>query len=348
MQNSLDPSFNESRTIAKSTQNFDLSVKSYAQQIYYLDSSKDAARLALLNFLVNFYEPQIKLDQKIFENFYQQALGFSFWQENWAHLCAQVKFCVTQIAKKNQYSQIPMEWLNGELLQPIRIQNSQNLSSLIYKFLEKTLSSSSQFKLIKTEDDSWIAIILDEAQKLNIKIFGDIFILSNSELVPASQDFQLSYNSKLLLEDGVYQHIPIGPHTSARFRMTDRGVVGRILRGYTFQKFDDLNGGNLSQYANVFYPFKKLEQLYINLKTDPFYNEVIQALEQATESLQRSDLNINRNSRLISQAESTVQKAKQAQIAIFPNDKMLSLLISNLEKTLALKNLYESSQMMDV
>ena len=348
MQNSLDTNLTDPSRTTSPAQLGELSVKFYAQQIYTLDASKDAARLALLNFLINFYEPNAKLDAKLFENFYQQALGFSFWQENWAHLTTQVKFCATQIAKKTRSAQIPMEWLNGELLQPVRIQNPQNLTSLIYKYLEKTLNPASQFKIIKSEEDYWLAVILDETQKLSVKIFGDTFILSDAELIPASRDFQISYNSELLLTENFYQHIPIGPHTSARFRMTERGVVGRILRGYTFQKFDDINGGTIAQYASVFYPFKKFEQLYINLKTDPFYNEMIAALEQSTELLQKSDLNLNRSSRAIAQAENSLQKAKQASEAIFPNDKMLSLLISNLEKTLALKNLYESSQMMDV
>ncbi len=344
MQNSIET--NTSAT--NSAQNSELTVKYYAQQIHALDAGRDAARLALLNFLINFYEPDAKVDAKIFENFYQQAIGFSFWQENWAHLSTQVKFCATQIAKKNRNAQIPSEWLNGELLQPVRIQNSQNLTTLIYKYLEKNLSSACQFKIIKTEEEYWIAVILDENQKLSVRIFNDTFILSDAELIPASRDFQVSYNLDLHLAENFYQHIPIGPHTSARFRMTERGVVGRILRGYTFQKFDDLNGGALSQYASVFYPFKKFEQFYINLKTDPFYNEMIYALEQATEMLQKSDLNLNRSSRAIAQAETSLQKAKQASEAIFPNDKMLGLLISNLEKTLALKNLYEGSQMMDV
>ncbi len=348
MQNSLDPILSEARRSADSTQSIDLSVKSYAQQIYSLDASKDAARLALLNFLVNFYEPQTKIDAKIFENFYQQALGFSFWQENWAHLVSQVKYCVTQIAKKTQISQIPMDWLNGEYLQPVRIQNAQNLTALIYKYLEKTLNPAAQFKILKADEDCWIAIILNEDKMLSVKIFGDTFILSNSELIPAARDFQLTYDANLLLSETSYQHLPIGPHTSARFRMTERGVVGRVLRGYTFQKYEDLSGGPLAQYASVFYPFKKLEQLYINPKTDPFYNEVIHALEVSTEQLQRGDLNLSRSSRIVAQTETTLQKAKQALVAIFPNDKMLSLLISNLEKTLALKNLNESSHMMDV
>ncbi len=329
-------------------QNSELTVKNYAQQIYTLDAGKDAARLGFLNFLVNFYEPNTPLDAQVFQNFYQQALGFTFWQENWSHLNAQVKFCAVQIAKKNHAFQLPLDWLNGELLQPIRIQNQQNLSSLIYKHLEKTLNSNEQFKILKTAEDYWLAIIIDENQKLSVKIFGDTFILSDAELIPASQDFQISYNQDLLLKENFYQHIPIGAHTSARFRMTERGVVGRILRGYTFQKYEDLNGGALSQYAQVFYPFKKFEQLYINLKTDPFYNEMLRVLEQSTDALQKADLNINRSSRVIAQTETNLHRAKQALEAIFPEDKMLALLISNLEKTLALKNIYESSQMMDV
>lgn len=329
-------------------QNSELTVKNYAQQIYTLDAGKDAARLAFLNFLVNFYEPQAPLDGQVFQNFYQQALGFSFWQENWAHLTTQVKFCAGQIAKKNHALHVPSEWLGGEFLQPIVIQNQQNLSAQIYKHLEKTLNSNEQFKILKTSEDYWLAIIIDETGKLSVKIFSDTFILQDAELIPASQDFQISYNQDLLLQENFYQHIPIGAHTSARFRMTERGVVGRILRGYTFQKYEDINGGALSQYAQVFYPFKKFEQLYINLKTDPFYNEMIRVLEQSTEALQKADLNMNRSSRVVAQTEATLHRAKQALEAIFMDDKMLALLISNLEKTLALKNLYENSQMMDV
>jgi hypothetical protein len=326
-------------------------VKSFAQQLVALDPGKDAARLALLNYLINFYEPNYLLNRKVFDSFFLQAMGFEFWRQNWQHLTEQVQFCVSQMTKKNRTYSGVLDWLDGEQMQPVIVSNQKNLNQLIYKHLEKDLDPAAQFKILKASDEYSLAVIFDSSQNLTVRIFSSVFVLSNAELVPASDQFQIAYDSQLNLKEKFYQHIPVGPHTSARFALTERGIVGRILRGYTFAKFEDLNGGAFSQYANAFFAFKKFESLYINLKTDPFYNEVVHSLEQATDSLNRGE------QRSQYQAESILQRAKLAADRIFSDDKMLQLLMSNLEKTLSLKNLTElsnayrdsnDSQIMDV
>ncbi len=355
LNSSLHSSSNQGQTVANSPKASPLSelptVKNFAQQLVALEPGKDAARLALLNYLINFYEPNMFISRQIFESFFLQAMGFEFWRQNWQHLTEQVQSSVAQMAKKNRSYAVILDWLNGEQMQPVIVSNQKNLNQLIYKHLEKDLDSAAQFKILKASDDYTLAVIFDSAQNLTVRLFSSVFVLSNAELVPASDQFRIAYDSQLNLKEKFYQHIPVGPHTSARFSLTERGIVGRVLRGYTFAKFEDLNGGAFSQYANSFFAFKKFESLYINLKTDPFYNDVVSSLEQATDSLNRGEPGSQYR------AEGILQRAKLAVDRIFSDDKMLQLLISNLEKTLSLKNLTElkmfdrdsnDSQMMDV
>jgi hypothetical protein len=127
------------------------------------------------------------------------------------------------------------------------------------------------------------------------------------------------------------QQLETGSHASARFHMGVEGLRGSFVRGYTFQKFGSIDGGGLNRYPLLFYPLKRLEQFFVDRKTDPMYLELTSTLEKALELLGHGV-----TPDTFRFAHAALERGRLALEHIFPDDKFARLLINNLEKTLAL------------
>jgi hypothetical protein len=159
-----------------------------------------------------------------------------------------------------------------------------------------------------------------------------VLAIREGELTPLHMDFTLFYTPELILHSNMIQNIELGPHTAARFRTLPDGIHGHIVRGYTFQRFATMDGGGLHKYPVLFYPLKRLEQFFVNRKTDPMYIELTNLLEKAL------DLMSQNHPEGLKFAEAALERGRLALEHIFPDDKLVRLLINNLEKTLALES----------
>jgi len=93
-----------------------------------------------------------------------------------------------------------------------------------------------------------------------------------------------------------------------------------------------MDGGNLHRYPVLFYPLKRLEQFFINRKSDPMYIELTGLLEKALELMNTG------HPEAFKFANAAMERGRLALEHIFPDDKLVRLLINNLEKTLALES----------
>jgi hypothetical protein len=156
--------------------------------------------------------------------------------------------------------------------------------------------------------------------------------LQDGEIFPLCTDFGLVYTADLQLDQRHAYQLEVGPHAAARFRMGPDGCRGIVVRGYTFQKYGVMEGGSLHRYPILFYPLKRLEQFFINRKTDPMYLELASLLEKSLELLSQG------HPEAAKFGAKALERGKLALEHIFPDDKMTRLLIENLEKTLALRS----------
>lgn len=309
-----------------------ISARILAQHIQQLEPEKDAARLALLNFLTYLMDPQDEFGAKELKNFCVHALSFGFWQENWSHMQKQLRFMLSSLSDQTPFGL--EELLQDSAMQCVQVQGTQNQKILLQTILEKSIGAHDKAKLIELQDRQHIGLIIHPDNSLSIKIFNSQFVLFQGEWLPCQAIFGLSYDAGLNLNSQKVHQLPIAPHTSARFTMGDRGCVGQIVRGYTFQKYEELKGGYLAQYPLLFYPLKQMERIFIDPKSDPVYLETTQILERASEWIQ--DDQLSDYPQRLQQAQLALQRGKQVFENIYSDDKMLKLLVSHLEKSLAL------------
>ncbi len=309
-----------------------VNVTSLAQHILQLEPDKDAARLCLYHYLKNLCEPSETVTAELMNRFYHRALTFPHWQENKIHLFGETTSILQHYLSKNPNEALDLgQILITEQIQVVKVDHLYNLEAMVSRFMETQISPLDQLRVVPEGDDKIVAIWLKSDRTVRVQVFPKIAAFINGQIWPLCMDYSLSYTPDLVLNPNVSQQIEVGPHTVARFRMTQEGCRGTIVRGYTFQKYSAMDGGSLHRYPILFYPLKRLEQFFINRKTDPMYIELTGLLEKSLELLTQ------RHPEALKFGTAALERGRLALEHIFPDDKLVRLLISNLEKTLALE-----------
>ncbi len=314
-----------------------IDVTNLAQHILSLEPAGDAARLSFYNFLKNLCETSQPITAQLINSFYSRALGFTHWQENRSQLFEQTQYCLLSYAKatptatESVLAELQKSWQVGEV-ETVAIKNQANLLGLTSQYLEKQLTSNERQRVLSDKNVSALAIVLNQGKgQLRVMSFAPVAKIVKGEISPLASDNTLHYTADLNLSPNVIQQVDVGAHTFARFYIGEDGCFGSLIRGYTFQRYAVMDGGSLHKYPMVFYALKRLEQFFIDRQTDPMYIELTQLLERATELLSQGHTDAEKFAR------HAYERGQLALEQIFPDDKLVQLLINNLEKTLALK-----------
>jgi hypothetical protein len=307
-------------------------VTALAQHILTLEPDKDAARLCLYHYLKNLCDATEPVNSDLLNRFFYRALTFQHWQQNKLQLFQEVSGLLHHFQESTQKPLSLDQMIRPQDLQVVPTETLKTLELIVSKHLERHLSPFDQFRVIPEGDDRLVTLILQGDRSLRVSTFSKVVAIREGELVPMCHDFSLFYTADLQLHPMMIQQLEVGPHTAARFRFTQDGLIGTITRGYTFQKYATLDGGNLHRYPVIFYPLKRLEQFFVNRKTDPMYVELTSLLERALELMN------GQHPEAVKFAEAAMERGRLALEHIFPDDKLVRLLINNLEKTLALES----------
>lgn len=306
-------------------------VTALAQHILTLEPEKDAARLCLYNFLKNLCEPTEPINAELLNRFYWRALSFNHWQANKAGLFGEVTAILQHYSDTHRVALPLVGVLTPEELQVVPAERLRTMELVINRHLEKSSSPFDQWRAFPEGEDRIIAITLQGDRSLRVTVYPKVLAIREGELIPLCQDLTLLYTPDLQLHPMMTHQLDVGPHAAARFRVAPDGVHGTVVRGYTFQKYAAMDGGPLHRYPVLFYPLKRLEQFFVNRKSDPMYIELTSLLEKAIE------LVTGENPESIKFATAALERGRLALEHIFPDDKLVRLLINNLEKSLVLE-----------
>jgi len=305
-------------------------VSALAQHIFTLEPDKDAARLALYQYLKNLCDATELVNADLINRFYLRSLGFSHWQQSKAHLFNETESLLHHF--QDVHGTLP---LNGLLksndLQVVAVENLRNLELITHRHLEKTATPYDRVRVLREGDQRIVAITLQGDRSIKITTYPRVLLLQEGELAPLHSEFSLYYTPELQLSPMMIQQIEVGAHASARFHTGVEGLRGSFVRGYTFQKFGSIDGGGLNRYPLLFYPLKRLEQFFVDRKSDPMYLELTSTLEKALDLLGQGV-----TPDTFRFAHAALERGRLALEHIFPDDKFARLLINNLEKSLAL------------
>lgn len=297
-------------------------------------AKSDAARLAFYHFLKNLCEPGEQLSTSTIERFFRNSLSHAHWIEHKVELFNEVAACLQHYSNAtNQPVPLP-PFATPQDIQVVKAESFRTLEKVVEDWIQGHQGPADQVRILRDRDEKLLVCKLGVDRQLTVHIFDRNLCIRDGRLEPLNDDMAVHYTSDLNVDQIRYSQIEIAPHTIARFRFmtgNPRGFRGVQVRGYTFQKIGSFEGSELHRLPTLFYPLKRIEQFFINRTTDPMYIELTNLLEQASELMARQ------HPERLRFAEAAMERGKLAFEQVFIDDRLLRLLLENLERAVLLE-----------
>ena len=304
------------------------SVTHFAQFLRRLDPQQNSARLSFYHFLNNLCDLTAPLSPQLILNFYLHALKFPYWQKSKEHLGQVLREDFERFHQEHDSDLKKAQIRHADQLQLVALDDSVDLHWLVRDHLAKTLKGDFQIRLIHLSDQKILALIKRHSGGLLVQSFGHEALILNGHLQPLAPSTNLEYNSQLDLMPHRLQFLEGPMKTTCRFEITDSGVQGLSVKGHLFQRQDSYSAQSIYHCSDLFYALKTVERHYVNPQSEPAYQELISLMEQTYYKLNDG----HPESKQL--APEALRQRKNALKNLFPQDKLLLLLVANIEYTL--------------
>ncbi|HRK07069.1 MAG TPA: hypothetical protein PLZ57_04820 [Pseudobdellovibrionaceae bacterium] len=307
------------------------SVTALASHLLKLEPEKDAARLAFYHFLKNLCDPGEALTSSVLERFLRRSLAHEHWVEQKLALFGETSACLQHFSHEHQ-EPLPLPPFASPFdLQVIRAESFRTLERVVETWVSQNTGPTDQVRMIPDREERLIVCRLSSDRRLTVNIFDRQCVIRDGGLEPLCDDHVIHYTSDLAVDPTRSSQIEIAPKTMARFRVDPSGVRGLAVRGYIFQRFLNFDGGDFHRHPALFYPLKRVEQFYVNRATDPMYVELTALLEKAVDLISQGHADGPRF------AEAALDRGRLAYEQVFIEDRLLRLLLENLERAMKLE-----------
>lgn len=304
------------------------SVTQFAQYLLKLDPQRTPARQAFFNYLKQLMEPTLAFSPAVVQTFYARVLQFEQWQKEASALAEAVRGDLETFLK-NQGLEKDSSWSlvrHADHLQVVRLSHSRDLEEIVDLEHAARQKSGDKVKWIKMSDTQIMVLILNATGGLEVKVYPAMALVWGPRLRLMTPTSHLHYTSELELVPNMKQILEGSLLTTMCFHVDNEGVHGLITRGHTFQKFETFIRAKMSETQDLFYSLKRLEKYFINPQTDHFYQEMVALLEKA-----QKQLLARVSTDTILNADRALTKGRMVLRNVFPNDRLLHLLVTHLE-----------------
>lgn len=304
------------------------SVSQFSQYLLKQDPQRNPARATLYNFAKLILEPQDPFTPAVIQSFYARVLQYDHWQNNAQELSETVRGDLVGFLKQFALGGEPEEWLalrHPDTLQIVPIKLFQDLQALAEADHEPRRKSGDQIQCIRMSDTQILVLVLSPAGSLEVKVYPNLAMVWGSELRMVAPVTRLHYTSQLELTPHARQILEGNLLTTHSFHVDGDGAHGLVTRGYTLQKFETFIRARLPDTQDLFHSLKKVERHFINPQSDPYYQEMVGRLERANRMLNHPTLEH------LAEAERALNRGRICLKNIFPNDRLLTLLITHLD-----------------
>jgi hypothetical protein len=293
-----------------------------------LNPQNTPARLAFYNFLRQFQFYSDDLTPHVLNTFFSHALEYPHWETNKASLGKEVQLLIESFARFHKFDFDFAAVRFPQNLQLIELQSFADVMEVTNRFARTITSDEDKFRIIPDQGRKVILVTLRADQSVEVLIFDKKFVVRNGQLEPLRTDLKLSYDANLELKENCIQMLEIAPYLLAQFTIREGRPQGCMIRGYVFQKYQELNGLFMEEQTKVFIPLKRLEQIFIDKESDPYFLDLIGQLSEAPQFLRQGDLASEKIARRV------LDRADLAYKEIFIGDKTLAGLIKDLRQLL--------------
>ncbi len=294
-----------------------------ARHMLSFEPNKDAARLCLYHYLIHHCQPDTPLTPQLFEDFSRLALTFEHWQNQAPALSQELQYILQHYNETFMLDWNLKDFVFPDHWQVVPIKNSIEGIHIFEKWLETHAPEGSKNRVFYTRDKNYIILSQSPSSEVTVIHSSPLMLIKKGELQPLTMNARLHYNDQLELTPNKTQYLKVDQNSYARFSLQNKTIQGMIIRGYVFQNKAQLQG-RLNEFPEVYYPLKKIEQYYVDRKTDPDYQELVQALEKSIElfRLQHPEAE--------SFGEAALTRGRSALENIFINDNVIQALVDQL------------------
>lgn len=300
-----------------------------------MNPQQTPARLALFNWLKSFAQPDDALSKELFELFFCDCLVFTHWVSNKIQLGKEVRFLLDNLNSFYQQKFDVSSVRFPEDTQIIDLEHNRDVQESLTCYLNQVTGSEDRFRLINDAGKGFIAIVLRADRSLEVRSFDRKFTLRGGILEPLRTNMILTYSAGLELSPIHQQRLELAPSLTAQFVVDGGRVRGSCLRGFVFQRFLEFKGEALKELPRLDMPLRRLEQFFIDPRTDTEYQELTRRLERTRALAQAGDAEAFKwGPALLVQAETALEQ-------VYVGDRLLGLLVRDLRYTLEQKRTLE-------
>lgn len=305
-----------------------------------LNPQNTPTRLSFYNFLRGFPHPDDTLTPELIETFFNYCMDYPHWASNKSQIGQEVRYLLDHFNSfyQQKFDLTPIRF--PQTMQILEIEQFSDLIDAVSSYLKTLCSEGDKFRVLPDQNKRVIAILLREDKSLEVRVFDKKFTIRNGVLEPLRKDLVLYYTPELELSPAHTQKIEVAPYITAQFKIFEGKVTGALLRGYAYQKHLEMKNSPLTEEPRLLLPIKRLEQFFIDRRSDSYYQDIVSELERTCSLVQQGD------SEAMKWATVALGKAETAVENIFIGDKLLALLIRDLRHAMSgfsAKNLSSSS-----
>lgn len=299
-----------------------------ARHMLAFQPNKDAARLCLYHYLIHHCDRDTPLTPELFDSFCRMALIHPHWQENAAALSQELQYILQHYNETFMLDWSLKDFVFPDYWQVISIKNSIEGIFIFEKWLEKNSDKGSKHRVFYTKDKNYLILSQSPEGEVSIIQSTPAMLIRKGELQPLSMSIKLEYNEKLELKPNITQYLRIDANNYFRFRANQKTIDGMIVRGFIFQNKMEPKG-KINQFPDIYYPLKMVEQYFIDRKTDPDYQELVQVMEKAVELFRL------KHPEAENFGEAALERGRSALENIFLNDNVIQALVDQLVQELS-------------
>jgi hypothetical protein len=298
------------------------------EKLKQLENTKNPVVLAFSNYLKHYKGPADKFDLHTLEGFCRRAYSFEYWRKELPNFQNHLKRILGYVFTEAECRELSKSTFL-QSLQIITIENKRDFLPIVEKYAETKNVSYRYFDL--AQNDILIVYTWKNGNKA-LQVLNPTCFLSEATLSPLTTDEIIYYDANMEVLPFTLNQIGIGSFQNLVFEKNYQNIKIKNLRGYTLQCTEEKAIQTTQEHSKLFYSIKRFESLIIGKDNHPLYEELTKLLEDALKLLHSKDPGALRL------AYTALERGKNAVENIFPNDKLLQLLLkevaANLQKAL--------------
>lgn len=284
-------------------------------------------RMTLCQYLNHLYSPDDYFSNEVILSFLQDCMEYPHWLQHRTDLVRDLEMVLREVGESEMVE--PGEIHDFVDRQIIEITHDRDFTEAVQAYLTLRLQGELKpFRLFRDGQRKMVAICRRPDGGIEVRQFDRKFLIRHGQLTPVREDLTLHYSPDLELDPNQIQKIEVAPYVLARFKSDGFLIHGKMVRGYIFQKLQDLNNLELEAVPRLFLSLKRLEQFFIRRESDPYYQRLTQEVER---TIQLIRLGEPLSPASLTELQLSVQNALEY---VFTGDKLLSLLLKDLQHSM--------------